>query len=297
MARGCRAPRQQHPTGTREDAPAQKLVPDPRSVARAQAADRARAVSQLARSVLAQGRYGVLRSDLDLFRGRRTARDRRLWSQPRRQAAHPQVLVGLVLVDGWPIAHHVFAGNWRDTTTVPEILRDIEQRFGLKRIVFVGDRGMVTSQNLDLLRAHGHGYVVGRNRRRSGEVFDYITSATGPWIECPVGITAREKARPPRTLVQEVASKQDGVRVFVVHSEEREAFERGQRVRAMDRVRARLEKLADRVAAGQNAGKGWRCRGSHSRPQPRASLLRLALRGWYLPLFRAPRPLRARAGL
>jgi transposase len=161
---------------------------------------------------------------------------------------NPQVLVGLVLVDGWPIAHRVFAGNWRDATTVPEILRDIEQRFGLKRVVFVGDRGMVTSQNLDLLRAHGHGYVVGRNRRRSGEVFDYITSATGSWIECPVGITARETARPPKTLVQEVASKQQGVRVFVVHSEEREAFERGQRIRAMDRVRARLEKLADRVA-------------------------------------------------
>jgi septum formation topological specificity factor MinE len=29
-------------------------------------------------------------------------------------------------------------------------------------------------------------------------VFDYIQSATGPWIECPVGITAREKATPPK---------------------------------------------------------------------------------------------------
>src|SRR6202521_2679050 len=27
---------------------------------------------------------------------------------------NPQVLVGLVLVDGWPIAHHVFEGNRRD---------------------------------------------------------------------------------------------------------------------------------------------------------------------------------------
>src|SRR2546422_906307 len=63
-----------------------------------------------------------------------------------------QVLVGLVMVDGWPIAHHVFAGNRRDAKTVPEVLRDLEQRFGLERIVFVGDRGMVTSQNLDDLR-------------------------------------------------------------------------------------------------------------------------------------------------
>jgi len=164
---------------------------------------------------------------------------------------NPQVLVGLVLVDGWPIAHHVFQGNWRDAKTVPEVLSDIEQRFGLKRVVFVGDRGMVTGHNLDLLREHGHGYIVGRNRRRSGEVFDYIQSATGPWIECPVGTTAREKATPPKTLVQEVASQQSGVRVFVVHSEERQAFERAQRVKAMDRVRARLEKLAQRVKTGR----------------------------------------------
>jgi transposase len=164
---------------------------------------------------------------------------------------NPQVLVGLVMVDGWPIAHHVFEGNRRDAKTVPDVLRDLEQRFGLKRIVFVGDRGMVTSQNLDDLRAGGHGYIVGRNRRRSGEVFDYIQSATGPFIECPVGITAREKATPPKTLVQEVASNKPGVRVFIVHSEERATFERAQRVKAMDRVRTKLEALQRRVATGR----------------------------------------------
>jgi len=164
---------------------------------------------------------------------------------------NPQVLVGLVVVDGWPIAHHVFAGNRRDAKTVPEVLRDLEQRFGLKRVVFVGDRGMVTSHNLDDLRTHGHGYIVGRNRRRSGEVFEYIQSATGPWSECPAGITAREKASSPKTLVQEVSSTQPGVRVFVVHSEEREAFERRHRIKAMERVRARLEKLERRIAKGK----------------------------------------------
>ena len=164
---------------------------------------------------------------------------------------NPQVLVGLVLLDGWPIAHHVFAGNRRDAMTVPDVVQDLQQRFGIKRMVLVGDRGMVTSKNLDELRSGGHGYVVGRNRRRSGEIFDYIQSATGPWIECPCGITASEKATPAKTLVQEVAAKQPGVRVFVVHSEERLAFEQAQRVKAMDRVRTKLEKLARRVAKGQ----------------------------------------------
>lgn len=162
-----------------------------------------------------------------------------------------QVLVGLVLINGWPIAHHVFPGNWRDANTVADVLRDLDERFGLGRIVFVGDRGMVTSKNLDDLRTRGHGYVVGRNRRRSGEVFDYIQRATGPWIECPVGVTANEKANPPKTLVQEVPSNEDGVRVFVVHSEERLAFENAQRTKSMDRVRIKLAALEKRVAEGR----------------------------------------------
>jgi hypothetical protein len=82
-------------------------------------------------------------------------------------------------------------------------------------------------------------------------VFDYIQSATGPWIECPVGITAREKATPPKTLVQEVLAQEPGVRVFVVHSEERLAYERAQRIKAMDRVRTRLEKLQRRIVDGR----------------------------------------------
>jgi transposase len=164
---------------------------------------------------------------------------------------NPQVLVGLVLVDGWPIAHHVFAGNWRDATTVPSVVSDLERRFGLKRVVFVGDRGMVTSQNRERLRGSGQGYVVGRNRRRSEEVYEYVQQATGPWIECPIGITASEKKQPPKTFVQEVASNEPGIRVFVVHSDERLAFERKQRLKSMGRVRAELEALAERVAKGR----------------------------------------------
>ena len=162
-----------------------------------------------------------------------------------------QVLVGVVMVDQWPIAHHVFRGNVRDATTVPQVLEDLEQRFGLRRVVFVGDRGMVTAANVQRLRERAQGYVVGLQRRRREAVFQYIERATGPWMACPVGQTAREKTAPPKTQVQEVASEQPGVRIFVVQSDERLAYERTQRVQAMERVRAQLEALERRVAAGK----------------------------------------------
>jgi len=162
-----------------------------------------------------------------------------------------QVLVGLVMIDGWPIAHHVFQGNLRDSTTVEKVLPDLQSRFGLRRVVFVGDRGMVTSGNLDRLRSSGQGYLVGLKRRRQPEILRYLEGTTGPWLECPAGISAREKSQVPKTLVQEVASGKPEVRVFVVHSEERLEYERGEREKAMQKVQAELEALEQRVSQGK----------------------------------------------
>src|SRR5262249_49837542 len=76
-----------------------------------------------------------------------------------------QVEVGLVMINGWPIAHHVFDGSLPDGETVEGVLNDLQERFGLQRVIFVGDRGMVAIENLALLRQRGQGYLVGLKRR------------------------------------------------------------------------------------------------------------------------------------
>jgi len=162
-----------------------------------------------------------------------------------------QVLVGMVMVNGWPIAHHVFRGKLLDHQTVTTVIEDLQERFGLKRVVFVGDRGMVTTANLTLLKERKQGYLVGLQRRQRARVDAFIARATGEWIECPVGIAAAEKSTLPKTLVQEVASDEPGVRVFVVQSDERLAYERAMRERSMERTRLALDKLARRVASGK----------------------------------------------
>ncbi len=164
-----------------------------------------------------------------------------------------QVVVGVVMVAGWPIAHHVWPGNTRDSTTVKEVIRDLAQRFRLGRIVFVGDRGMVTESNLGMLQAQeDHGFLVGMTRRQNPEaeaLIDRVDEAK--WLDCPMGSNAREKKEPLRTRVQEVACDRAGVRVFVVDSDERRAYEERQRTKAMRRVREALEKVQTRVAKGQ----------------------------------------------
>jgi transposase len=164
-----------------------------------------------------------------------------------------QVVVGVVMVAGWPIAHHVWAGNTRDSTTVKEVIQDLGQRFRFRRIVFVGDRGMVTESNLALLRAkEDHGFLVGMTRRQNPEAEALIDRVDeSKWIDCPMGINAREKHEPPRTRVQEVTCDRAGVRVLVVDSDERRAYEERQRTKAMKRVRDDLEKVQTRVAKGR----------------------------------------------
>jgi transposase len=163
-----------------------------------------------------------------------------------------QVIVGVVMVAGWPIAHHVWPGNEVDHETVQKAIGDLHQRFGFNRLVFVGDRGMVTNDNLEAITADKHGYLVGVKRRRNANLTRWLAALDeARWVACPVGITAREKTNPPRTRAQEVPSGVDGLRVIIVDSDERREYEQAMCQKAMERTRQALEKLQGRVAAGK----------------------------------------------
>jgi transposase len=164
-----------------------------------------------------------------------------------------QVIVGVVMVAGWPIAHHVWAGNRIDHSTVQEVIRDLHQRFGFARLVFVGDRGMVTDENIAALTREGHGFLVGVKRRRNPRIEAWLDAVDETkWVTCPGGINTRErKTDPPRTRAQEVLSGDPGLRVIVIDSDERRGYEQAKREQAMERARQRLEKLRERVAAGK----------------------------------------------
>ena len=164
-----------------------------------------------------------------------------------------QIVIGVVMMDGWPIAHHVFAGNRLDQTTVEEVVQDLNRRFQLNRVVFVGDRGMMTMGTVKQLRQRQQGYLLGLQRRNRKDTFDYIQQAQlrSDWQSCPAGIAAAERSVVPQTRVVEVAGKEPGVRVFVVHSEEREQWERSMRETALARVRKELQALQAQVEKGE----------------------------------------------
>ena len=163
-----------------------------------------------------------------------------------------QVVVGVVMVAGWPIAHHVWAGNRIDHSTVQDVIRDLQERFAFGRLVFVGDRGMVTDENIEAITKDEHGFLVGVKRRRNAQIDGWLDAVDDTkWVRCPGGINTQErKTDPPRTRAQEVASGDPDLRVIVIDSDERRGYEQAKREQAMERARQRLEKLKGRVASG-----------------------------------------------
>jgi transposase len=62
----------------------------------------------------------------------------------------PQIVYGLLCApDGCPVAIEVFSGNTADPTTFTAQVNRIRKRFGISRVVLVGDRGMITSKRID----------------------------------------------------------------------------------------------------------------------------------------------------
>ncbi len=61
----------------------------------------------------------------------------------------PQIVYGLLCNrEGCPVAIEVFEGNTADPMTLASQVRKLKARFGLERVVVVGDRGMITSARI-----------------------------------------------------------------------------------------------------------------------------------------------------
>ena len=60
-----------------------------------------------------------------------------------------QIVFGLLCNgEGCPVAVEVYEGNTGDPTTLRDQIAKVRQRFGLARVVFVGDRGLLTSARI-----------------------------------------------------------------------------------------------------------------------------------------------------
>ena len=76
------------------------------------------------------------------------------------KAGKLQVNWGLVCSpEGRPVSVQVHPGNTADPTTVPAVIDAVKERFGIERVILVGDRAMITDAHAATLKELGAGFV------------------------------------------------------------------------------------------------------------------------------------------
>ena len=135
----------------------------------------------------------------------------------------PQIVFGLVCTaEGCPISVEVFKGNTADPATVAAQVAKLKERFGIERIAWVGDRGMLTCARIEqVLKPQG---------------MDWISSLRAPHI---AQLAAEHGPFQPslfdeRNLIELTSEHFPGERLVVCRNP----------LLAEDRARKRLELLA-----------------------------------------------------
>jgi transposase len=164
-----------------------------------------------------------------------------------------QVCIGLVVTpQGLPIAYEVFAGNRNDVTTLQEMVRLMEDKYGQAQRVWVFDRGIVSEENLEWLRQRGAIYLVGTPRSQLKKHQAALLDQTH-WKQVRPGVEVRC-----------VEGSQGSERFIVCRSVDRGAKERAMLERQCNRLRTELGQLdkalgehpaADLEAVGRKVGR------------------------------------------
>jgi transposase len=145
-----------------------------------------------------------------------------------------QVCIGLVVSrEGYPLGYEVFAGNRRDSTTLQEIVKRMEERYGRADRIWAVDRGMIDASNLKWLKERGSRFIVGTPK---GELKRFEQELLkGTWHAIREGLEVRSVA------------DESGSETFILcRSADRAAKERAMRERFEQRIEKGLEAIVRR---------------------------------------------------
>jgi transposase len=144
-----------------------------------------------------------------------------------------QICIALVVSrEGLPLGYEVFGGNRADVTTVEDIVEKIEAQYGTAGRIWVIDRGMVSQEKLEYLRAGGRHYIVGTPKSQLKRFEQELLKAD--WQQVREGLEVKLCPSP------------DGHESFILcRSAERAAKEKAIHERFEKRIEKGLTKLAD----------------------------------------------------
>lgn len=150
----------------------------------------------------------------------------------------PQVIYGLLCdKPGRPIAVEVFPGQLHDDATLPAQITKLKQRFALKSVVVVADRGMVTKANMQTLK--------------DTEGVGWITALKAPQIKKLARDGALQLSLFDQTNLAEITSEDyPGERLIVCRNPLVAAERTRKRQELLAATERDLQQIADRVQKG-----------------------------------------------
>ena len=89
----------------------------------------------------------------------------------------PIIQMGLFMDgDGLPVTYGIFPGNSNDVTTFIPMMDKATDDYGMKRMIYVADKGMMSHDNIVHIISHGCGYVISDSPRRKQEkdIMDFL---------------------------------------------------------------------------------------------------------------------------
>jgi transposase len=144
-----------------------------------------------------------------------------------------QVCIGLVVTRcGLPLGYEVFAGNRHDSTTLEEIVESMEARYGRAQRIWALDRGMVSEDNLDFMKAGQRQYIVGTPKSQLKRFEQQLTSQD--WRTIRAGLEVKLCPCPD-----------GGAETYILcRSRDRREKEQAMHARFENRIEAGLTKIA-----------------------------------------------------
>jgi len=151
-----------------------------------------------------------------------------------------QIVYGLLCApDGCPVAVEVFEGNTADPNTLSAQIDKLKQRFGLKHVVLVGDRGMITQARID------------EELRPAG--LDWITALRAPDIQAlAAGGVLQMSLFDDRDMASITAPDFPGERLIVCRNPDLARLRTHKREELLAATERDLEKIA--AAVGRQRG-------------------------------------------
>jgi len=164
-----------------------------------------------------------------------------------------QMVVGLVLdLHGWPLCCELWPGNTADVTTLLPVVNRLRQRFRVRRVCIVADRGMISAGTIRALESEelDCDYILGARMRSVKEVSERVLADRGRYQEIT---PERKTAQDPSPLkVKEVLI--DDRRYVVCLNEEQRRKDAADRKAIVEHLREQLQQ-GDKELIGN---KGYR---------------------------------------